>query len=283
MSIFKDKICIVTGGASGIGCSLCTLLARQGAYVAMVDINLEPLEKAADPLLKNGLKVKVVGLDVTDELAFKKVVEDTAAEHGRLDYLFNTAGVAIAGEVHDLNIDHWTRVFDVNLNGVAYGTFHAYQLMVKQGSGHIVNTSSVEGVLPFPGTVSYVGTKHAVVGITESLWVEAADMGVDLTVVCPGYIRTPMLTDSEAVNTTMEKWRSSFLIILFEKLSSISPDTCAKLILKGVAKKKTILFTPKIGWLFWLNYRIWPMGYMHMLRFFHRLDRKRLKKLKGAA
>ena len=283
MSIFKDKICIVTGGASGIGRSLCSLLARQGAYVAMVDINLEPLEKAADPLLKNGLKVKVVGLDVTDELAFKKVIEDTAAEHGRLDYLFNTAGVAIAGEVHDLNIDHWTRVFDVNLNGVAYGTFHAYQLMVKQGSGHIVNTASVEGVLPFPGTVSYVGTKHAVVGITESLWVEAADMGVDLTVVCPGYIRTPMLTDSEAVNTTMEKWRSSFLIILFEKLSSISPDTCAKLILKGVAKKKTILFTPKIGWLFWLNYRIWPMGYMHMLRFFHRLDRKRLKKLKGAA
>ena len=283
MSIFKDKICIVTGGASGIGRSLCSLLARQGAYVAMVDINLEPLEKAAGPLLKNGLKVKVVGLDVTDELAFKKVIEDTAAEHGRLDYLFNTAGVAIAGEVHDLNIDHWTRVFDVNLNGVAYGTFHAYQLMVKQGSGHIVNTASVEGVLPFPGTVSYVGTKHAVVGITESLWVEAADMGVDLTVVCPGYIRTPMLTDSEAVNTTMEKWRSSFLIILFEKLSSISPDTCAKLILKGVAKKKTILFTPKIGWLFWLNYRIWPMGYMHMLRFFHRMDRKRLKKLKGEA
>ncbi len=283
MSAFKDKICIVTGCASGIGRSLSSLLARHGAYVAMVDINLEPLEEAADTLLKDGMKVKAVHLNVSDELAFKKVIEDTAAEHGRLDYLFNTAGVAIAGEVHDLNIDHWTRVFDVNLNGLAYGTFHAYQLMVKQGSGHIVNTSSVEGVLPFPGTVSYVGTKHAVVGITESLWVEAADMGVDLTVVCPGYIRTPMLTDSEAVNTTMEDWRSSLLIILFEKLSAISPDTCAKLILKGVAKKKTILFTPKIGWLFWLNYRIWPMGYMHMLRFFHRLDRKRLKKLKGAA
>jgi NAD(P)-dependent dehydrogenase (short-subunit alcohol dehydrogenase family) len=283
MSIFKDKICIVTGGASGIGRSLCGLLVRHGAYVAMVDINLEQLEKAAEPLLKNGLKVKVVTLDVTDESAFKKVIEDTAAEHGQLDYLFNVAGIAIAGEVHDLNIDHWTRVFDVNLNGVAYGTFHAYQLMVKQGSGHIVNTASVEGVLPFPSTVSYVGTKHAVVGLTESLWVEAADMGVDLTVVCPGYIRTPMLTDSEAVNTTMENWRSSFLVVLFEKLSAITPDTCAELILKGVAKKKTILFTPKIGWLFWLNYRIWPMGYMHMLRFFHRIDRKKLKKQKGAA
>ena len=108
-------------------------------------------------------------------------------------------------------------------------------------------------------------------------------MGVDLTVICPGYIRTPMLTDSEAVNTTMENWRSSFLVVLFEKLSAITPDTCAKLILKGVAKKKAIVFTPKIGWLFWLNYRIWPMGYMRMLRFFHRIDRKRIKKLQGAA
>ena len=283
MSIFKNKICIVTGGASGIGRSLCDQLARHGAHVVMVDINLEPLEKAAEPLLKKGLKVRAVNLDVTDESAFKKVIEDTAVEHGQLDYLFNTAGIAIAGEVHDLTIDHWTRVFDVNLNGVAYGTFHAYQLMIKQGCGHIVNTASVEGVLPFPSTVSYVGTKHAVVGITESLWVEAADMGVDLTVICPGYIRTPMLTDSEAVNTTMENWRSSFLVVLFEKLSAITPDKCAKLILKGVAKKKAIVFTPKIGWLFWLNYRIWPMGYMHMLRFFHRMDRKRLKKLQGAA
>ena len=151
--------------------------------------------------------------------------------------------------------------------------------MVKQGSGHIVNTSSVEGVLPFPSTVSYVGTKHAVFGLTESLWVEAADMGVDLTIICPGYIRTPMLIDSEAVNTTTAIWRGSFLAVLFEKLSAITPDTCAKLMLKAVAKKKTIVFTPKIGRLFWWEYRIWPMMYMRMLRFFHRMDRKRIKKL----
>ena len=283
MSIFKDKTCIVTGGASGIGRSLCSQLARNGAYVVMADINLEPLKKAAEPLLKKGLKVKVSNLDVTDESSFKKVIEDTAAEHGQLDYLFNVAGTAVIGETPDVTMDHWMKVFDVNLNGVAYGTFHAYQLMAKQGSGHIVNTSSVEGVLPFPSSVSYVGTKHAVFGITESLWVEAADMGIDLTVVCPGYIRTPMLTDSEAVNTTMDVWRGSFLIVLFEKLSAITPDICAKLILKGVGKKKVIIFTPKIGRLFWWNYRIWPMMYMRILRFFHRLDRKRIKKLQGAA
>jgi len=283
MSIFKDKICIVTGGASGIGRSLCGQLARHGAYVVMADINLEQLEKAAGSLIEKGLKVKAVDLNVTDEPGFKKVIEDTVAEHGQLDYLFNVAGTAVVGETHSLTMDHWTKVFDVNLNGVAYGTFHAYQLMVKQGSGHIVNLSSVEGTLPFPSSVAYVGTKHAVFGITESLWVEAADTGVDLTVICPAYIRTPMLTDIEAVNTTLDVWKGSFLIVLFEKLSSISPDTCAKMILKGVAKKKAIVFTPKIGWLFWLNYRIWPMGYMRIMRFFHRMDRKRIKKLQGAA
>ena len=279
MEIFKDKIAIITGGASGIGRSLCEQLARHGAHVVMADINFAQVEKAAASLLEDGLKVKAVQLDVTDESAFKKVIEDTAAEFGKLDYLFNNAGIAVLGEVHDLTMDHWRKVFDVNLNGLLYGTFHAYQLMVKQGSGHIVNTSSVEGVLPFPSTVSYVGTKHAVFGLTESLWVEAADMGVDLTIICPGYIRTPMLIDSEAVNTTTAIWRGSFLAVLFEKLSAITPDTCAKLMLKAVAKKKTIVFTPKIGRLFWWEYRIWPMMYMRMLRFFHRMDRKRIKKL----
>ena len=279
MSIFKDRVAIVTGSASGIGLNLSKQLAGHGAHVIMADVNFDQVEKEVQLLLENGLKVKAAKLDVTDESAFKKIIEDTAAEYGKLDYLFNNAGIAILGEVRDITLDHMTRVVDVNLNGLLYGTYHAYQLMVKQGSGHIINTSSVEGVLPIPSTASYVGTKHAVFGLTESLWVEAADSGVDLTIICPGYIRTPMLVISEAVNTTAEIWRGSFLAVLFEKLSAITPDTCAKLMLKAVAKKKTIAFVPKIGRLFWWNYRIWPMGYLRMLRFFHRQDRKRIKKL----
>jgi NAD(P)-dependent dehydrogenase (short-subunit alcohol dehydrogenase family) len=203
--------------------------SQQDAYVVMADINFEQVSKVADSLLENGLSVKAVDLDVTDESAFKTIVENTAAEHGRLDYLFNKAGGAVVGEVQDLTMDHWRKVFEVNLNGVLNGTFHAYKLMVKQGSVHIINLSSVEGVLPFPTTVSYVRTKHAVFGLSESLWVEAVDMGVDITIICPGYIRTPMLDTSEAVNTTMDTWKKSFLVVLFEKLSAITPDTCAKL------------------------------------------------------
>ena len=283
MKKFKDKVCIVTGGASGIGQSTCEQLAQHGAYVVMADLNFQQLEEVAEPLLKNGLKVKAIKLDVTDEPAFKKVIEDTATEHGKLDYLFNVAGTSVIGEVYDQNIGHWTKVFDVNFNGVAYGTFHAYQLMVKQSSGHIVNISSVEGLFPFPTTVSYVATKHAVLGLSESLWVEAVDTGVDITVVCPGYIRTPMLdydrtTTTEMANLTVDTWKKSPLIILFRLLSAISPDTCARMILKGTAKKKAIVFTPKIGRLFWWSYRLNPMMYMRMLRLVHRMDRKRADK-----
>ena len=279
MEIYGGKTALVTGAASGIGKSLCEKLARYGTHVVMADINFKQLEKETNVLLQQGLKVKAVHLDVTDEQAFKKLIQATADEYGRLDYLFNNAGIAIVGEVHDLTMDHWRKVFDVNLNGLLYGTFHAYQLMVQQGCGHIVNLSSVEGVLPFPTTASYVGTKHAVFGLSESLWVEAVDLGVDITIVCPGYIRTPMLDTSETVNTSMSAWKKSLLVVLFEKLASITPATCARLILDGVAKKKVIVFTPKIGWLFWLNYRIWPTMYMHMLRMFHRMDRQRIKKL----
>ena len=282
MEIYKNKTAIVTGGAQGIGRSVCELLAQYGAYVVVADINFEKVEKVAESLLKKGLKAKAIHLDVTDESAFKKLLDDTTAEHGQLDYLFNNAGIAIVGEVRDITFDHWRRVFDVNLNGVLHGTFHAYQLMVKQGHGHIVNLSSVEGVLPFPGTVAYVGTKHAVFGLSESLLVEAVDTGVDITIICPAYIKTPMFEESEAVNTTLDTFKKSFIVRLFYILSAITPDTCARLMLKGVAKKKAIVFTPKIGWLFWLNYRTWPTLYIRLQRMFHRMDRKRIKKLNNS-
>ena len=124
-----------------------------------------------------------------------------------------------------------------------------------------------------------MGTKHAVFGLSESLLVEAVNTGVDITIICPAYIKTPMFEDSEAVNTTLDTFKKSFIVRLFYLLSAITPETCARLMLKGVAKKKAIVFTLKIGWLFWFNYRTWPTLYISIQRLFHRMDRKRIKKL----
>jgi NAD(P)-dependent dehydrogenase (short-subunit alcohol dehydrogenase family) len=125
MSVFKEKVCSVTGAASGIGKALCEELARMGARVTATDINVEALQSAVAPIKDAHHPVCVEKLDVTDYEAFKKLVEDTVAREGRLDYIFNNAGITILGEVRDTTIDHWRKVLDVNLNGVVYGSLLA--------------------------------------------------------------------------------------------------------------------------------------------------------------
>ena len=169
MEKFKDSVAIVTGAASGIGRALGQELARRGALVIMADIQRDLLEEAVGSITQAGHKAEAVTLDVTDFQAVKALVENTAARQGRLDYIFNNAGIAVGGEVRDVSIDDWRDVLDVNLFGVVNGVAAAYPLMVDQGYGHIINTASIEGLIPFPGTVSYVASKYAVVGLSNAL------------------------------------------------------------------------------------------------------------------
>ena len=148
MKFFKDKIAIVTGGGSGIGQSLGLALAQRGAMVVLADINLERARTSAAAGPPG--RLIPVQLDVTDSQAVRNLVEDTAAQYGRLDYIFNNAGIAVAGEAQDLCLEDWRSVLDVNLYGVINGVVAAYPIMVRQGFGHIVNTASIEGLLPFP-------------------------------------------------------------------------------------------------------------------------------------
>jgi len=263
MSVFKEKVCIVTGAASGIGKALCEELARTGAKVIATDINAEALQSAVASIKDAHHPVRVEKLDVADYEAFKKLVEDTVAREGRLDYIFNNAGIAILGEVRDTTIDHWRKVLDVNLNGVVYGSLLAYQQMVKQGSGHIVNLASVEGLMPFPSTVSYVTSKFGVMGLSEGMWVEGKDLGVKVSVVCPGFVSTPIFDVSDTVGVERKKWREA--LTQWERFA-ISPEGCAQVILKGVQKNKpiiTVTFMAKLMW--WLT-RISPTFVMNFAR-----------------
>ena len=107
--------------------------------------------------------------------------------------MFNNAGIAIGGSAHDYGIQEWNQIIDVNLRGVVNGVQAAYCIMIKQGFGHIVNTASITGLMPTPGQVAYSMTKHAVVGLSLSLRAEAALLGIRVSVLCPGAIRTPIL------------------------------------------------------------------------------------------
>ena len=132
MSFFNNKVCIITGGASGIGQALGCELGKRGAKVVLADINVELLDTVVASEGAAGRYVKGEELDVSDFEAVKSVVDRTADKEGRLDYVFNNAGIAIVGEARDVTVDHWRQVLDVNLNGVIHGITAALPIMIKQ-------------------------------------------------------------------------------------------------------------------------------------------------------
>ena len=254
MDRFKDKIAIVTGGGSGIGAALCEGLGRNGAVVVAADINLDGAQKVAASITGNGGRATAVQLDVTQADAVRQLVTDTAAEHGRLDYMFNNAGIAVGGEFRDMNLDHWRRVVDVDLWGVINGSIVAYSLMVKQGFGHIVNTSSLAGLIPCPMNTPYCASKFAVVGFTKSIRREGAVFGVRASVVCPGVVQTPILDNSPILNADREKLEAK----LKGKIRAVDPPDAARVILRGVARNRAIIIFPfPVRFLWWL-YRLHP-------------------------
>ncbi|MSZ75784.1 MAG: SDR family NAD(P)-dependent oxidoreductase [Actinobacteria bacterium] len=197
MSSFADRSAIVTGAGSGIGLALSHALARAGAHVVCADLDGDAAAATASSATGSG-SARAVRLDVTDAAAFQAIVDGVVAEHGRLDLLFNNAGITFGGETEELSLAQWDAIIDVNIRGVVHGVAAAYPLMVRQGAdggrgGQIVNTASMGGLMAAGLITSYVMTKHAVVGLSLALRSEAAGKGVGVTVVCPSAVETPIL------------------------------------------------------------------------------------------
>jgi NAD(P)-dependent dehydrogenase (short-subunit alcohol dehydrogenase family) len=245
---FEDKIAIMTGGASGIGFAVAKELAQRGSVLVLADINAEGAEKAAGEIVTAGGKAHATCVDVTRAGQVERLVGETAEKYGRLDYLFNNAGIAIIGEVRDMTLDDWRRIVDINLWGVIYGTMAAYPLMIEQGFGHIVNIASVAGLIGIPTFASYCTTKHAVVGLSTALRAEAAAFGVNVSVVCPGFVRTELFENSTLLKANREEATST------AEKAAIKVDDAALKIVSGVEKNKSIINFPlsaRIGW--WLH------------------------------
>jgi NAD(P)-dependent dehydrogenase (short-subunit alcohol dehydrogenase family) len=191
---FDNAAVWISGAGSGLGRALTLELAHRGASVTAADIDLAAAEATAASV---GSGVRPIQVDVTDAGAVAESIAQIITEHGRIDFVFNNAGVGgLGGEVQHFPASAWNHVIDVNLRGVINGIAAAYPSMVSQGRGHIVNTASLAGLVGIPGLTPYSATKHAVVGLSRPLRIEAAVHNVGVSVLCPGGIETPIM-DSE--------------------------------------------------------------------------------------
>ena len=193
MKIDNTTVAVVTGAASGIGRALAVRLAAEGAQLAICDVNETELKETARLATKPGVKISTHVVDVSDRGRMQGFVSEVIAEHGRAHLIINNAGVALGGTVEELAIEDFEWLLGINLWGVLYGTKMFLPILRQQAQGHIVNISSVLGLLGLPFRSGYAIAKHAINGFTRSLAVEVARAGITVNAVAPGYILTETL------------------------------------------------------------------------------------------
>lgn len=253
----RERVAIVTGGASGIGRAIAAELALRGAEVVIADRQIELAREIASEIAKNGGRASAHELDVRSAEAWAALAEETHERTGRIDYLFNNAGIGVGGEMRDYDLEDWDDVFDVNLRGVAYGIQAVYPRMIAQRSGHIVNTASVAGLVAAPEG-SYTATKHAVVGLSKALRIEARRHGVRVSVLCPGVIRTPILSGGKFGRIKMRGVSDAQILRLWEKMRPMAPAELARRTLRALERDEAIIVIPRWWKIFWLIERVSP-------------------------
>jgi NAD(P)-dependent dehydrogenase (short-subunit alcohol dehydrogenase family) len=249
------KQAIVTGAGSGIGAALCRALAAAGAEVVCTDV-----DDAAAEATARGLGARWAPLDVTDAGAVQRTVDEVVARAGRLDLMFNNAGISWGGDTELLTLDQWNAIIDINIRGVVHGVAAAYPQMIRQGGGHIVNTASMAGLTAAGLVTSYVMTKHAVVGLSLALRSEAAAHGVGVLAVCPGAVETPIL-DKGAIGGFVGR---NYYLGARGMAKAYDADRLAADTLRAVEQNKAILVRPRSAHGAWLFARLAPglMGRM---------------------
>ena len=232
---FRDKVVIVTGASSGIGKDTAILFAKEGAKVVLVSRSREKLEALAEEIKKLDADALIAPADVSDREAVKNMVQSVVARYGVVDILFNNAGHSFVGKVEDDSfIENTRKMMDVDFFGTVNVTKEVLPVMSKQGSGHILNMSSVVGRKAFPHFGGYSSAMHAITGFTAALRQELRGTGINVSIIHPALTQTPLLE-----NVSPQEMPPPF-----RRMTPISSESVAKAALNGIYKNKERIIIP---------------------------------------
>lgn len=262
MQINANTVAVVTGAASGIGRALAVRLAKAGAQLAIADVNEAGLQATAR-LVQT--KCTTHRVDVSDEQRMQDFVQEVVTAHGRANLVINNAGVALLGTFEELSTADIAWLMGVNFWGVVYGTKYFLPVLQQQPTAHLVNVSSIFGIIGFPGQSAYNASKFAVRGFTEALRHELEDSTVRISCVHPGGIKTNIArsarvgANAQSVKTSLEEGH-------FEKLAPTTPEQAAERIVRGIERNEPrILIGSDAGAMERLQ-RLFPVRYWRLLR-----------------
>ena len=244
LRVFGQAIALVTGGASGIGAALGRELSRRGALVVLADRDGDDARAEATRVVSTGGRAEAATLDVRDAAAVDALVADVFARHGRLDFLFNNAGIGVGGEMLDLTLEDWREAVEVDLMGVVHGVKAAWPRLAAQGFGHVVNTASMAAFLVTAMAAPYGATKSAVVSLTRALRVEGAAFGLRVSALCPGVVRTPILEDGGRHGRVPAFLVAALQKEMWERLRPMDADDFARRALDDVARNRGVIVHP---------------------------------------
>jgi NADP-dependent 3-hydroxy acid dehydrogenase YdfG len=257
---FRDKVVVITGAGSGIGKAAAEAFTVEGADVVIADIREDRLQEVSSGIIARGGRALIRKVDVSDRTQVEDLASFAIKEKGRVDILFNNAGVAIGAAFENTSIEEWEWIFSINFWGVLYGIKAFLPHMIERKYGHIVNTSSLAGLCSMPGMSAYSSTKFAVAGLGEALRAEVRKYGVGVSTICPGVINTRVVEDGR-LHLREESRANRQTVVDFYRNFGWPPERVAKAVLSAVRHNRSVVPVGPESWVQWFSKRLSQKGY----------------------
>jgi NAD(P)-dependent dehydrogenase (short-subunit alcohol dehydrogenase family) len=281
MKDLKDKVVAITGAGSGIGRATALAFAREGAHLALSDVNAQGLAETAEQARALGVTVTHTEVNVADRAAVYAWADEVQRAHGRVHVIVNNAGVALGAPIETMRFEDFEWLMDINFWGVVYGTKAFLPLLRRAGEGHVVNISSVFGLFAVPTQGAYNASKFAVRGFTECLRIELAaqDSPIGVTCVHPGGIRTNIAAASRVdADGSWGITSAAQAAQEFEKVARTTPERAAQRIVRAVRRNQPRLLIGADAFIFDKLVRLMPLGFQRLMIWLGRLQRRRAVK-----